>query len=86
MKTTKVGIREFRAGLSEYIAASTPVAVTRHGQTVGYFIPARGHDAAQMAALRKASELLDALLEKHGVNEDDVVAEFKEARKRAPSV
>ncbi|MGE4126389.1 MAG: type II toxin-antitoxin system Phd/YefM family antitoxin [Pusillimonas sp.] len=86
MKTTKVGIREFRAGLSEYIAAGTPVAVTRHGQTVGYFIPARGHDAAQMAALRIASELLDALLEKHGVNEDDVVAEFKEARKRAPSV
>jgi len=38
METTKVGIREFRSDLAEYIASSTPVAVTRHGQTVGYFI------------------------------------------------
>lgn len=38
MEATKVGIREFRADLAEYIAASTPVAVTRHGQTVGFFI------------------------------------------------
>lgn len=27
METTKVGIREFRADLAEYIAASTPVSV-----------------------------------------------------------
>lgn len=39
MEATKVGIREFRADLAGYIAASSPVAVTRHGQTVGYFIP-----------------------------------------------
>lgn len=31
MKATKVGIREFRAGMAEFIASSTPVAVTRHG-------------------------------------------------------
>ena len=42
MKATKVGVREFRSGLAEYIASATPVAVTRHGQTVGYFIPTRG--------------------------------------------
>jgi len=42
METAKVGIREFRAGLAEFIASDTPVAVTRHGQTVGYFIPTHG--------------------------------------------
>ena len=42
MKATKVGIREFRADLAEHIAASSPVAVTRHGQTAGYFIPVHG--------------------------------------------
>ncbi len=83
MKTTKVGIREFRASLSEYIASSTPVAVTRHGQTVGYFIPARGHSEAEVAALKQASETLDALLAKHGIDEEDVVAEFKQTRKKA---
>ena len=83
MKTTKVGIREFRSGLSEFIASSTPVAVTRHGQTVGYFIPARGQNEAELAALKQASETLDALMAKHGVSEDEVVAAFKEERKKA---
>jgi hypothetical protein len=42
METTKVGIREFRSDLAEYTASSKPVAVTRHGQTVGYFISTQG--------------------------------------------
>lgn len=83
METTKVGIREFRAGLAQYIAASTPVAVTRHGQTVGYFIPAHGHDAAQLAALRQASQALDELLAQHGADVEALVTEFKQTRKKA---
>ncbi|MDP1886858.1 MAG: type II toxin-antitoxin system Phd/YefM family antitoxin [Polaromonas sp.] len=83
METTKVGIREFRADLAEYIASSTPVAVTRHGQTVGYFIPTQGQVDADLAALKKASKTLDRLLEAHGVDVDEVVAEFKVARKKA---
>ena len=39
MVAPKVGIREFRAGLAVYIASEQPVAVTRHGHTVGLFIP-----------------------------------------------
>ena len=58
MEATKVGIREFRSGLAEYIAASGPVAVTRHGQTVGYFIPVHGQAEADMAALKKVSKSL----------------------------
>lgn len=83
METTKVGIREFRADLAEYIASSTPVAVTRHGQTVGFFIPTQGQVEADVAALKKASRSLDKLLAAQGVDVDDVVADFKAARKRA---
>ena len=83
METTKVGIKEFRAGLAEYIASSTPVAVTRHGQTVGYFIPTQGHADADIAALKKASKTLDHLLAAQGVDVEEVVAEFKVARKQA---
>jgi len=80
MEATKVGIREFRAGLSEYISANVPVAVTRHGQTVGYFIPSHGHDAAELAALKQASQVLDELLAAQGVDVDEIVAEFKKSR------
>ena len=83
METTKVGIREFRSDLAEYIASSTPVAVTRHGQTVGYFIPTHGQVEADVAALKKASKTLDKLLEAQAVDVEEVVADFKSARKKA---
>ena len=83
METTRVGIREFRADLAEYIESGTPVAVTRHGQTVGYFIPAQGQVEADVAALKKASKALDKLLEARDVGIDSVVKEFNAARRKA---
>jgi hypothetical protein len=83
METLKVGMREFRADLADYIASSTPVAITRHGQTVGYFIPTRGQGEADLAALKKASETLDKLLAAHSVDIETIVTEFKTARRQA---
>lgn len=82
METAKVGIREFRSDLAEYIASNTPVAVTRHGQTVGYFIPTQGQIEAHVAALKKASKTLNKLLELQSVDIESVVADFKAARKK----
>jgi antitoxin (DNA-binding transcriptional repressor) of toxin-antitoxin stability system len=50
MRATKVGIREFRSGLAEFIAAANPVAITRHGHTVAYLIPASPQADADAAA------------------------------------
>jgi hypothetical protein len=83
MEATKVGIREFRAGMAEFIASSTPVAVTRHGQTIGYFIPTHGQVEADVAALKKASKTLDRLLAAKSIDVDAVVAELKTTRQRA---
>lgn len=85
MEAARVGIREFRADLSEYIAASHPVAVTRHGQTVAYFIPVHGQAEADLAALTQASQSLDKLLAARAVKVEDVVADFKQARKKKAS-
>lgn len=82
MEATKVGIREFRADLAEYIASSVPVAVTRHGQTVGYFIPTQGQVDADLAALKKASKTLDQMLAAQEVDVEAVVSEFKTVRKQ----
>jgi antitoxin (DNA-binding transcriptional repressor) of toxin-antitoxin stability system len=81
MTATKVGIREFRAGLADYIDADAPIAVTRHGQTVGYFIPTKGDRAAEVAKLRAAGEKLDALLQIEESEIDELVEEFKQIRK-----
>lgn len=79
--TSHVGIREFRAGLAEYIDAAEPVAVTRHGQTVGWFIPTPVDRDAEAASLRSAAQKLDALLAERGVDPEDVVTDFKAARR-----
>jgi antitoxin (DNA-binding transcriptional repressor) of toxin-antitoxin stability system len=83
METLKVGIREFRSDLAEYIASSTPVAITRHGQTVGYFIPTQGQMEADLAALKKASQTLDQLLSQQSVSGEEIVTEFKAQRRAA---
>ena len=75
-----VGIREFRAGLAGYIASATPVAVTRHGQTIGWFIPTPATREAEVASLRAAAEALDGLLAEHSVDVDKLVEDFKSAR------
>lgn len=82
MEATKVGIREFRAGIAEFIAASTPVALTRHGQTVGYFIPTQRQAEADIAALKKAGRTLDKLLAARNADIEALVTEFKTARKQ----
>ena len=81
MRATKVGIREFRSGLADFIASANPVAVTRHGQTVGYFIPAHGHDDADLAALTKASAEFDRLLADRSVDLQAAATEPKAARR-----
>lgn len=59
MRATKVGIREFRSGLAEFIAAANPVAITRHGHTVAYLIPASPQADADSAAPQDVSVEID---------------------------
>jgi len=77
-----VGIREFRERLSSFLGSSTPVAITRHGETVGFYIPARRkRREADLEALRRAGEQLDALIAAAGASEDELVEDFKELRR-----
>ncbi len=82
MEPVRVGIREFREKLATYVLESdTPVAITRHGDTVGYFIPARRRRTdEERAALKEAAERLDTLLAAKGITEDELVADFKRWR------
>ena len=82
METVKVGIREFRERLANYLLQTDkPVAITRHGDTVGYYLPARRkRSETERTALKEAAAQLDALLAAKGVTEDELVADFKRWR------
>jgi len=82
MEALKVGIREFREKLASYLLESdAPLAITRHGDTVGYYIPAR-HKRTDLerAALEEASSRLQQMLAAKGIPEDEVIGDFKRWR------
>jgi PHD/YefM family antitoxin component YafN of YafNO toxin-antitoxin module len=82
MEALKVGIREFREKLASYLLESdVPVAITRHGDTVGYYIPARRKRAeTERAALKEAASRLQQVLASEGISEDEILADFKSWR------
>lgn len=84
MDTLKVGMREFRENLASYLESGTPLAIMRHGETLGFFIPAQKKDRkAELAALRAAASDLDAMIAAWGASEDDLVKEYKAIRRTA---
>jgi prevent-host-death family protein len=72
-----VGAREFRQHLADYMNSDTPIAITKHGLTVGYYIPARPQSTeAEREALARAAEKLHAYIEEQGISVEELVEEF----------
>ena len=81
METQKIGMREFRENLAGYLEASTPLAITRHGETLGFYIPAQKRDRkAQIEAMRAAAKELDAMIASWGATEDELMADYRQIR------
>jgi len=82
METLRVGIREFREKLASYLLESDkPLAITRHGDTVGYYLPGRRkRSEAERSALRQAAARLQEMLAAEGLTEDEIIADFKRWR------
>jgi hypothetical protein len=82
MTTIKVGVREFRERIASFLESDTPVAVTRHGETLGVYVPTRRKQpkTANLAELKAAAaRLAEALAD---VDEEQVVVEFKQLRRQ----
>ena len=74
----KVGVREFRSNIGKYIDSAESIEVSRHGQTVGYFVPVRKKlDKADLEAFMIAARKVEALLSDRDINEEELIQEFK---------
>ncbi len=82
MTTIKVGVREFRERIASFLESDSPIAVTRRGETLGVYVPTRRlrPKAAELSELKAAADRLAAALA--DVDEDDLVAEFRQSRRR----
>ena len=85
MATLKVGIREFREKLATYLLESEEaLAITRHGDTVGYYIPARRRRSeTERAALKEAAARLQEAFKAEGLSEEDILKHFKRCRRES---
>ena len=82
METEKIGVRQFRENLTGYLEAGRPLAITRHGETLGFFIPAQKRSRkAEVEAMRAAAKELDAMIAQWGASEDELMREYKEIRR-----
>lgn len=80
--TEKIGIREFRENLAGYLESGRPLAITRHGETLGFFIPAQKRNRkAEIEAMRAAAKELDAMIAEWGASEDELMREYNEIRR-----
>ncbi len=82
METQKVGIREFRDKLASYVLDSeVPLAITKHGDTVGVYIPTRRKPTeAEKTSFAKATAALHESLVKAGATENDILDDFRKSR------
>jgi antitoxin (DNA-binding transcriptional repressor) of toxin-antitoxin stability system len=81
--TLRIGVRELREKLSSFLESSEPLEVTRHGQTIGFYIPIPMRPGqAEREALLEAGKRLDEELIRLGLKEDELLDEFKEWRRQ----
>ena len=89
MDTVKVGIREFRENLAGYLESGTPLAIMRHGETLGFFVPAQKRTRqAQLEAMRAAARDLDSMIAAWNDSdsvptEDSLMEEYKSIQRTA---
>jgi hypothetical protein len=85
MSTQSVGIREFRDNLATYLLESDkPLAITRHGDTIGYFLPTRRkRTEAEKAALDALHARIQQEMAEVGLTEDEIIEDFKQLREEA---
>jgi hypothetical protein len=87
MQKARIGIREFRENLASYLESNTPVAITRHGETLGIYVPTRREaHQAEIEALRVAGEKMQSLISAAGASDDEIVAAFKQRRRQTSKV
>ena len=81
--TQRVGVRELREKLTSFLESTVPIEVTRHGQTIGFFIPIpRRPGKAEREVLLEAGKRLDEELVRLGLKEDELLEEFKQWRRQ----
>jgi hypothetical protein len=65
------------------VYGGSPLAIMRHGQTVGYFPAQKRSRKAELEAMRAAAKDLDEMIASWGASEDELMEEYQGIRQAA---
>ena len=75
-KLKNVGVREFRDHATTYLSGSDPVAVSKHGQVIGFYIPVEGDREQARRAIERLGRSVGEILEETGMTEEELAQLF----------
>jgi hypothetical protein len=75
-----VGVREFRDHATAYLSGSDPVAVSKHGRVIGFYIPLDRDEDEVRRVVAKLGQSVQRILHETGMTEDEL-AELFDLRK-----
>jgi antitoxin (DNA-binding transcriptional repressor) of toxin-antitoxin stability system len=75
-KLKTVGVREFRDHATTYLSGSDPVAVSKHGRVVGFYIPLQRDEDEVPRALARLGEAVSQVLDETGLSEEELAQMF----------
>jgi hypothetical protein len=79
-----VGIREFRDHATQYLAGGTVLAIERHDQIIGFYIPVSPAPGDKVRpALERLTKAVDRVLAETGMSEAELTETLRPARRRA---
>ena len=69
----RVGVREFRDHATQYLGGDEVVAVERHGQPIGFYIPTGASRKESFTqALERLEQTVQRMVEETGLSEDQL--------------
>jgi antitoxin (DNA-binding transcriptional repressor) of toxin-antitoxin stability system len=69
-------VREFRDQATSILSAGETLVIERHGEPIGFFVPLTAKDRRKgRAALGRLGRLVEDVLARSGLDEDDLVHE-----------
>lgn len=69
----RVGVREFRDRATQYLAGDEVLAIERHGQPIGFYVPTgKSRQESFAEALEQLERTIRRVREETGLTEDDL--------------
>lgn len=71
-----IGVREFRNNVGVYLSGQEPIAISRHGKVIGFYLPVERNDDEIRSAVEKLGATVEKVLEESGMTEDELARWF----------